>query len=50
MTRAILIIAVIVILAILPFWPYSAAWGYVPGVQVALAFLILVILRVFRIV
>jgi hypothetical protein len=50
MTRAILIIAIFAVLISLPWWPYSAAWGYIPSVQIALIFLIIFILRILRVV
>ncbi len=45
MNRTILLIVLIVLLlAVLPAWPYSAGWGYYPSGGLGLVVLILVIL------
>ena len=45
MNRTVLLIVLIVLLlAVLPSWPYSAGWGYYPSGGLGLVVLILVIL------
>jgi hypothetical protein len=39
-----LIILIILLLAVLPAWPYSAAWGYYPSGGLGLVLLIVLIL------
>jgi hypothetical protein len=39
-----LIILVVVLLAVLPTWPYSTGWGYYPSGILGLILLVLVIL------
>jgi len=39
-----LIILIVLLLAVLPAWPYSAGWGYYPSGGLGLVVLILVIL------
>ncbi len=44
-TRTIvLILVVLLLLAVLPTWPYSAAWGYYPSGGLGLLLLILIVL------
>jgi hypothetical protein len=44
-TRTIVIILVVLLLlAVLPTWPYSAAWGYYPSGGLGLVLLILIVL------
>lgn len=44
MSRILVIILVIVVIASLPTWPYSSGWGYYPSGGLGLIVLILVIL------
>ncbi len=46
MSLLFLLLLVIILLAVLPTWPYSSRWGYYPsgGVGVILAILILMLL------
>ena len=39
-----LIVLIVLLLAVLPSWPYSAGWGYYPSGGLGLVVLILVIL------
>jgi hypothetical protein len=39
-----LIIILAVLLAVLPVWPYSRAWGYYPGGFIGLLLLLLLVL------
>ena len=39
-----LIILILVILGSVPFWPYSAGWGYGPSGGLGLSYLVLLIL------
>jgi hypothetical protein len=39
-----LIIVIIVLLAVLPSWPYSAGWGYYPSGGLGLVVIVLVVL------
>ena len=39
-----LIIVIVLLLAVLPTWPYSSGWGYYPSGGLGLVVLILVIL------
>lgn len=48
MNPLILILLAIILLAVLPTWPYSSGWGYYPSSGVALLLIILVILFFFR--
>jgi hypothetical protein len=41
-----LIILIVLLLAVLPTWPYSSAWGYYPSGGLGLIVLIIVILLV----
>ncbi|MGI8745816.1 MAG: DUF3309 family protein [Bryobacteraceae bacterium] len=41
-----LIIVIILLLAVLPTWPYSSGWGYYPSGGLGLIVLILIILLV----
>jgi len=43
-----LIILIIILLAILPTWPYSSGWGYYPSGGVGLLVLILIIILLTR--
>jgi len=44
MSRIVLIILIVLLIAALPTWPYSSAWGYYPSGGLGLIVLILVIL------
>lgn len=44
MSTLLLIVLVILLLAALPTWPYSAGWGYFPSGGLGLVLLIVVIL------
>lgn len=44
MRFVLLIVLIILILGLLPAWPYSAGWGYYPSGGLGLILLILVIL------
>jgi low affinity Fe/Cu permease len=43
-----LILLIVILVAILPTWPYSSGWGYYPSGGVGLIVLILVILLLTR--
>jgi len=43
-----LVLLIVVLLAVLPTWPYSSGWGYYPSGGVGLIVLILVILLLTR--
>jgi hypothetical protein len=43
-----LIILIILLLAVLPTWPYSTGWGYYPSGGLGLIVIILVILLLMR--
>ena len=43
-----LIILIVVLLAVLPTWPYSSGWGYYPSGGVGLLVIILVIILLTR--
>lgn len=43
-----LLLLVILILAFLPAWPYSGAWGYYPSGGLGLVLLVVLILVLFR--
>ena len=38
-----LILLIVVLLAVLPTWPYSRGWGYYPGTGVGILVVILII-------
>ena len=42
------IILIILLLGVLPLWPYSTSWGYFPGGGVFLLLLIIIVLLVLR--
>jgi Protein of unknown function (DUF3309) len=44
MNRIILIIVIILLIGVLPTWPYSTGWGYYPSGCLSLVLLILIIL------
>ena len=39
-----LVIVILMLLGLLPFWPYSSGWGYYPSGGVGLVFIILLVL------
>ena len=39
-----LVVLILVLLAVLPAWPYSSGWGYYPSGGVGLVVLVLVVL------
>jgi len=43
-----LIVLIILLLAVLPTWPYSTGWGYYPSGGLGLLLLIVIILLLFR--
>jgi hypothetical protein len=44
MSTILLVILILLLLGVLPLWPYSSSWGYYPGGGVGLIVLILIIL------
>lgn len=43
-----LILVIIILLAVLPTWPYSSGWGYYPSGGVGIILIILIILLLTR--
>ncbi|RAP35885.1 MULTISPECIES: DUF3309 family protein [Legionella] len=43
-----LILLIVILLAVLPTWPYSSGWGYYPSGAVGLILIILIILLLTR--
>ncbi|MCP0913404.1 MULTISPECIES: DUF3309 family protein [Legionella] len=43
-----LILLILILVAVLPTWPYSSGWGYYPSGAVGLILLILIILLLTR--
>ena len=43
-----LLILVVVLLAVLPTWPYSSGWGYYPSGGIGIVLIILVVLLLMR--
>lgn len=43
-----LILLIVVLLAVLPTWPYSSGWGYYPSGGVGLIVIILIVLLLTR--
>lgn len=43
-TTLLLIILILILIGVIPAWPYSRAWGYYPGGIVGLLLIILIIL------
>jgi Protein of unknown function (DUF3309) len=41
-----LIVVILLLIAVLPTWPYSAAWGYYPSSGLGIILLIIIILLV----
>lgn len=48
MNIIVLILLVVVLLAVLPTWPYSSGWGYYPSGGVGLILIILLIVLLAR--
>ena len=46
MSTILLILVIILLLAALPTWPYSAGWGFYPSGGLGLVLLILIVLAV----
>ena len=46
MPTVLLIVLIVVLLAVLPTWPYSTGWGYYPSGGLGLVVLIVIILLV----
>ncbi|WP_454784440.1 DUF3309 family protein [Legionella sp. WA2024007413] len=42
------IVLIVILLAVLPTWPYSSGWGYYPSGGVGLILLILILVLLFR--
>ena len=49
-TNILLIILILILLGVLPTWPYSRNWGYYPSGGIGTLLLILIILLLFGIV
>jgi len=43
-----LVVLIVVLLAVLPTWPYSSGWGYYPSGAVGLLLIVLIILLLTR--
>lgn len=43
-----LVVLIIILLAVLPTWPYSSGWGYYPSGGVGLILIILIVLLLTR--
>lgn len=48
MNLILLIVLIVVLLGVLPTWPYSSGWGYYPSGGVGLILLILLIVLLLR--
>jgi hypothetical protein len=46
MPTVLLVVLIVVLLAVLPTWPYSTGWGYYPSGGLGLVVLIVIILLV----
>jgi hypothetical protein len=46
LSAILLIIVILLVIAVLPTWPYSAGWGYYPSSGLGLILLIIIILLV----
>jgi hypothetical protein len=44
MTTLLIVIVVILLIGVLPSWPYAAGWGYYPSGAVGIVLIILVVL------
>ena len=47
MGTVLLIILILLLIGVLPTWPYSAGWGYYPSGGIGLVLLIIIILLLF---
>lgn len=50
MSLLLLIILILVLLSVLPTWPYSSGWGYYPSGGIGLLVVILIILLLLRVI
>jgi Protein of unknown function (DUF3309) len=50
MGTILLIILILLLIGVLPTWPYSSGWGYYPSGGLGLVFLIILILLLFRLI
>jgi len=50
MSTILLIVLILLLIGVLPTWPYSAGWGYYPTGGLGLLFLIVLILVLFRLI
>ena len=48
MNAIVLAVLVLILLAVLPSWPYSVGWGYYPSAGVGLVLLVVVIVLLTR--
>ncbi|QMT60859.1 DUF3309 family protein [Legionella sp. PC997] len=48
MNLLLFIVLIVILLAVLPTWPYSSGWGYYPSGGVGLILLILILVLLFR--
>lgn len=48
MNLLLLVILIIVLVAVLPRWPYSANWGYYPSGGIGILLLVIIILLLMR--
>ncbi|STY29856.1 Protein of uncharacterised function (DUF3309) [Legionella wadsworthii] len=48
MNLILFIVLIVILLAVLPTWPYSSGWGYYPSGGVGLILLILIIVLLVR--
>jgi uncharacterized protein DUF3309 len=46
MSPILLIVVILLLIAVLPTWPYSAGWGYYPSSGLGIILLIIIILLV----
>jgi hypothetical protein len=44
MTTLLIVIVVILLIGVLPSWPYAAGWGYYPSGAVGIVLIVLVVL------
>ena len=47
MKTVLLLVLILVMLGLLPAWPYSAGWGYYPSGGVGLLFLVILLALIF---
>lgn len=50
MSLLLLIVLIVVLLSVLPTWPYSSGWGYYPSGGLGLVVLILIVLLLLRVI